>query len=208
VNKGRPIEFNRADAIVCWGYHVPPVANAVTLNASYDCVNQLFLNKSLNRIAANKAGMTVFEVTEMDMGVYRSELAKAKNANWTFKKAPASGYVMFEEFEGYGSRFYNFSRKGNVHLFNGEPIHSKMSSGLLNDLDVEYSKKLLRATGLDFGKVSFGVASPTYVGLKILTAPQLDKTLVDLYAKNIMNLIAIKQTQAAGLNHMKELMEL
>lgn len=212
VNKGKIIEFTKQDAVICWGYHVPPVPNAVTLNSSYDCVNQLFLNKQLHRIAANRGtGITVFELQEMDPLAYQTELAAAKAVDWKIKKQPPSGMIVFEEFENYGSRYYNWSRRGNVHIFNGEVALFKQTAGvgtIIPKEDREMAKLLLKACGFDFGKVSFGVASSTFVGLKVLTAPALDKNLVDVYAKNLLSLIETKQAQISSLNNMKELMEL
>lgn len=205
VRKGRPIEFGKNDAIVCWGRHVPPVANAIMLNASYRWVNQLSINKNLAKICAP---YTAFELTEVGISTYNKELQQAREHGWVFRSSPASGLVMLKEFEGYGIRYYAFPRRGNMHLFNGGIVQANSTSGH----EIQTAEKaavmaVAKQLDLDFCKISYGMAQNTLVILKILTAPVLNAELVDLYARNILSCIEIKRTKANNLNDMLNLLE-
>lgn len=206
VNKGRPIEFNRNDAIVCWGSHVPPIDGVVMLNASYKWIDQLGINKQLTKICAP---YTSFEPQAMLPSEYQQAMALAQECDWRFKSTPLGMCVPLKEFENYGSRFYKFTRRGTMLVVNGHIVLEKNHGGS-GSLEKDKSTVLAIAAnvGLDFCRISYGVATDTFVALKILTAPFLTKERAEKYATHLRNLLQIKQTKANSLNNMQELLEL
>lgn len=204
LNRGVPIDFKSSDVIICWGQHVPPVDGVTMLNASFQYTDQISINTRLGKILKT-TGLAAFDLMPMLEKEYVAELQRYqafKNGSSKKKKySPLNGMVPFKEFYGYGSRTYTFSKITKLTMFGGEALTNAESK------DVSVAQTTMKALGLDFAVLTFGMVGEIYVLIKVITAPELDKNGVDLYAKHISEKANSVVGQSQMLEEMRKMLE-
>lgn len=180
LHKGTPVEFGVSDSVVCWGHHTPPADNAMFLNANYKYTDMIQLNTRGVQKQLSSLGYTCFGLTAMPDKLYRKALEELYKAGGKFKSpGPSNSYVPCEDFEGYGIRYYRFTKIVKVAVFNNAIINSAPASAAV---EAKLAIKMIGQLGLDFGVFYFGMADAVTVLLKVITAPHLDEAGVKVYA--------------------------
>jgi hypothetical protein len=201
LHKGTPVEFSSSDSVICWGRHTPPADNATFLNANYKYTDMIHLN-TLGAKHINALGYTSFGITRMPDKLYLKMLEELRQAGGKFKSpGPSNGYVPCEDFEGYGIRYYRFTKIVKVALFKDAVIDDAPAP------DVKFAAKINAALGLDFGVFYFGKADAVTVLLKVITAPHLDAAGVKAYASRISKWAADRQEKDRIVEDLGKLLE-
>lgn len=193
--KGVPIAFDPKDTIICWGAHVPPVPEVLTINACTKYVTQLKMNQLLAS-EMNKFGLVALNAQPMDSGFYSVGLESLRERNnvaeySVFRKLAT---VPMEEFTNFGTHYYQFDRQSKVTMLGDAAIDYVETKAGDKKGDIEFAKAVLGAYGLTFGVVSLAILHPsTSLVRKIITAPSLTAEKAVSLAKLFKAFIAQKR---------------
>ncbi len=189
-HKGVALQFNQEDAIVCWGHHVPPVANTLTINGSLLYKDQLTINKALARMPIPNAMPVLWH--ELIPLTYDKAIAFVEENPGNLKGLLriTGNMVPVKEHRNWSTRWYNFERQSKVMLFaNGVYANVQKAE------DVDVIGKILQLYKLDFSVICIGTVNGTYVVRRIITAPTLTKEQAEVFGKDL--LIYIKGKRGA-----------
>jgi len=172
--KGVPVEFGPQDTIVCWGAHAPPIPKVPCLNASGEHPGMLDFNtRAFEKLA--RQGYSIFAMQRVSDREWLEGLPERAGAWWP-KKAPVSKVVSVPEFEGYVTRYHNFTSTDKITIFCGDVVVGKANANIL---------ALWPALKLDFGELYIGDHRGAPFLLKVITAPALDAQGVRIFADRI-----------------------
>lgn len=209
VNKGRPMEFAKDDAIVCWGKHVPQTEHGNVINSNLRYVDQLQLNLWLQS-KVKLLGLYATGFQQVTSKTYNNALQRLEN------KALSGQYVAFKEFPNRCSTLCKFTEDYKIHVIGGKVVRviKRVSDGKkwfkFEDIatngtpHAEWAPKVVGMFGLDFATVYLCHLGTALAVRKILSAPPLDAEGLKLYSNYIFNLvkhkteIAKKETKSIG----------
>lgn len=204
LQKGKPMRFDKADVIICWGQHVPPVDGVLMLNGNYRWTTQQEINirmASIGNLSEN-VNAAIIAITRMQMSQYITDLEILRANGGIVSREPANYHVPCEDFPGFGSRYYAFTHQTKVTLFVGKEI---VTSGASPNL-VSISRGLLNLLQLDFGVISVGMLGAIHTIRKINTAPALNKDGVELFSKHITKWISERSEVKRAIKEMDGLL--
>lgn len=173
LNKGRPVEFNKNDIIICWGYHVPTVPNVRMLNSNSMYPNQVLLNIDLHTRVTRQDYVVGYElIMYKNLVAYNQALFEQRNSTKNVK------IVAYKDVPGYGMRRFDINNDYKVHIFLGKLINVIDN---IPDNVVKEAISVLNNLHMDFGVVYVSKINSTYVIRKVMTAPKFTDVTFNLY---------------------------
>ena len=186
--KGRPVEFNKRDVVICWGVKVPQVMEPHIINAHTVYLDDIALNKNLRHVVVPGTG-----VAYMQIGHYSSSTEYDKALGILREKgisAYGSGdYVPCSHLYGFYSPWFRYEKAHKVSVVNGKVISAEQHTYNVKQYTLnqnpdsvitENALGIIKNLKLDFGVVYFLEAKRKDLFLrKVITAPTLTQEEAD-----------------------------
>ncbi len=187
VNKGKPINLDPADTVVCWGRQLPDLNYVKVINAHATASNNNLLHDAATKFITHKLGIN-------SVPTYRTTKDKLiKLAMDIAKGLPSRGWPCTHLENMMYSR-YAISGEHKAFVSKNGIIYSKcvgdFSDGIIK---LNYPQQLLAELGLDFGFITFSVLSREVVAFrKIVTETNLTPEVLPLVVAELKKLIQDK----------------
>lgn len=206
LQKGKPIDFQKDDAVVCWGRHIPALDYVKVINAHPTALDHSVLRKIATEVAVQKIGISLLPIyphTPEQIEKLKEYLVVNKKVKY-FPYKERTGYVYANYYHaGMQQEFKLFlTRKGVLYAkvstrpkFEWEPI-ADIAQYTFPDNVITYATTLMQGLNLDFAAITITLIRSESRGItstcirKIVTDPNLNADELPVVANALQQLIA------------------
>ena len=186
--KGRPVEFNKRDVVICWGVKVPQMLEPRIVNANTVYLDDIALNKNLRHVVVPGSGVAYLQVGRYTAsGEYDKQLEHLREKGIT---AYGSGnYVPCSHLYGYYYPWFRYEKAHKISVVNGKVISAEQHTYNVKQYTLNQNPDegitanaiaMIKNLGLDFGVVYFLEGKRKELFLKkVITAPTLTQEEAD-----------------------------
>lgn len=179
IHKGRPMQFDNGDLIVCWGAHIPKISGVKIVNASAKFHNQIILNEQAEQLLSFDNIKAVNLMKFDSDAAYLTALSRIAKYGILRYTDNYSTLIPTKTFFGYGTRYYG-SCESESKIYCFEDTILACDNYIEGNLEI--AKAALKCLRLDFAKITI---NSNGIIRKIVTSPCLTSEL----ARNLATVI-------------------
>lgn len=196
LSKGRPVEFEKNDVVICWGVKAPRMMEPRILNAHTTYIDDIALNKQLRSTA-------IPGVMHHQVGKYASshdyEQARLLLQKQRIDAFGSGQYVPCSHLYGYYAAWFRYEKAHRVSVVNGKVIHAEWhnygakeytQNPTPDDTLLTSAVAVIQALKLEFGVVYFFQARRgEYYLRRVNTAPTLTQDEADVWVDALLSML-------------------